>query len=133
MLKKMNNSRICDLPNNDSNDINESKINNSSSSFDKLPEKNNVEELENNNMLKIELIREFDCFVFFVKAKGYPFLLCKGKAYIKIGTIIEHYIKTFNVNEEMKFNFYYNDIQIKNLDKTLSEFGINDLSVISSK
>ena len=129
MLKKMNNSGICDLPNNDSNDINESKINNSSSSFDKLPEKNNVEELEN----KIELITEFDCFVFFVRAKGYPFLLCKGKAYIKIGTIIEHYIKTFNVNEEMKFNFYYNDIQIKNLDKTLSEFGINDLSVISSK
>ena len=125
----VNNSGICDLPNNDSNDINESKINNSSSSFDKLPEKNNVEELEN----KIELITEFDCFVFFVRAKGYPFLLCKGKSYIKIGTIIEHYIKTFNVNEEMKFNFYYNDIQIKNLDKTLSEFGINDLSVISSK
>ena len=130
----VNNSGICDLPNNDSNDINESKINNSSSSssFDKLPEKNNVEELEN----KIELIKEYDCFVFFVRAKGYPFLLCKGKSYIKIGTIIEHYIKTFNVNEEMKFNFYYNDIQIKNLDKTLSELGlgINDyLSVISSK
>ena len=73
---------------------------------------------------------------FFMKAKGYNAVFYYGKPNSKLGIVIEHYIKTFNVDEEMKFNFYYNDIQIKNLDKTLSELGlgINDyLSVISSK
>ena len=111
------------------NSINGELINNNSNN----PAETKIESLSTTlQPLSIELDRDIDTIEFIMKAKGYPFLFCRGNSETKIGTIIEYYINKINGKDDIKNTFVYNDNLIKNLDISIGQLGIKNLSIISS-
>ena len=52
---------------------------------------------------------------------------------IKIKNVIENYIQEEKLDEDTKYKFFYNDKRIENLENTIGDLNITNLSVIIAK
>ena len=58
--------------------------------------------------------------------------IAKASTDVKIGDIIEEYIKIIGEKDEIKNSFFYREQKIINLESTIQELGITPLSFIVS-
>ena len=90
---------------------------------------------ENYKKAKIIELKKGDDNVkkFFIRVKGKDLCLYTVDVNTPIKEVIEKYIKTEKLNEEIKNNFYFKEKKIDDLEKTIGDLQIENLSVIESK
>ena len=69
---------------------------------------------------------------FFVRAMGRKFKSYEEKKDTKIKKVIEDYIKEINGKPELKYTFSHNDNIIDNLESTIEELKIKNMSLVLS-
>ena len=106
--------------------VNNSDIKNVLKKEEKIPE---IIEKEN----IIEIKREKNTVGFFIKAKGEQVIYFHENINTKIKEPIEKYINAKNLEENVKYKFWYKDNPIENLENTISDLKIQTLHFVIEK
>ena len=85
------------------------------------------------NLGVIEINKNINSRSFFLKAKDCDMRLYQENINIKIKNVIENYIQEEKLDEDTKYKFFYNDKRIENLENTIGDLNITNLSVIIAK
>ena len=97
--------------------------------FVKFFEKNKKENISQS----LEIKNEENKKKFFIRVFGHELTLYIANEQTKIRDIIENYIKGENLNDELKYHFYYKDKRIENLENTIGDIKIEYLGIIENK
>ena len=89
------------------------------------------ENIEKENIIEIK--REKNTVGFFIKAKGEQVIYFHENINTKIKEPIEKYISAKNLEENVKYKFWYKDNPIKNLENTISDLKIQTLHFVIEK
>ena len=112
------------------NKINEKSRNNPKKENQKETQKAELNPKEGTKIIKIR--KKKDYISFFIRARGQKPKFYEEKKDTKIGIVIEDYIKEIKGKPELKFTFTYEDNIIDNLDKSIRELNIQNLSFVIS-
>ena len=85
------------------------------------------------NLSVIEINKEINSRSFFLKAKDCDMHFYQENINTKIKNVIENYIRDEKLDEDIKYKFFYNDKRIENLENTIGDLNITNLSVIIAK
>ena len=93
----------------------------------------NIDEKKEESEDIIEIKKEKNYIFFFLLACGHdPTPFCE-KIDTKIGTIIDKYIKNMVEKEKIRYNFYYKDKKIDDMNKTIKELEIEHLGFLHAR
>ena len=81
----------------------------------------------------IEIKRDKNTIGFFIKAKGEQVIYYQENINTKIKEPIEKYINAKNLEENIKYKFWYKDNPIENLENTISDLRIETLHFVIEK
>ena len=110
-----------------SNNSNDSKKTDKNSNKDSKIIKNQIEPKT------IVINRNDDKILIFIRVLGYNMAYHEANINGKIGEIIEKYINKNNLDEKIKNHFFIGDKRIDNLDKTLKDLNVSNLTIIQTK
>ena len=81
----------------------------------------------------IEIKRDENTIGFFIKAKGEQVIYFQENINTKIKEPIERYINAKNLEENVKYKFWYKDNPIENLENTISDLKLETLHFVIEK
>ena len=118
--------------NNSSNFLNPEKSVNNSDIKNVLKNEEKIPEIiEKENIIEIK--REKNTVGFFIKAKGEQVIYFHENINTKIKEPIEKYINAKNLEENVKYKFWYKDNPIENLENTINDLRIETLHFVIEK
>ena len=85
------------------------------------------------NLGVIEINKVVNSRSFFLKAKYCDMRFYQENVNTKIKNVIENYIQNEKLDEDIKYKFFYNNKRIENLENTIDDINIINLSVIIAK